>query len=190
MLSKMGRSFHNNSLTFGILRTVGQGALALSLLLVPNLGIALKPFLIKKRRSYRESDVRHSVVYLTKQGLISVKRGRTGDTLYITGRGRKQLEARYELKPLQKGRIVSTEQWRVLLFDIPESKGLARRIFQRALRKANYFPLQKSVFVSPISFPDDFHALVKRLDLGRHIVLLTTRSLGGWNSKARKFFLE
>lgn len=62
-------------------------------------------------------------------------------------------------------------KWRVVVFDIPEKRRLARRALQTKIAKIGFYPLQKSVWVHPfpceaeVEFLKDFFSIRSCVDI-------------------------
>lgn len=78
--------------------------------------------------------------------------------------------------------------WRVVIFDIPETKGWCRRVFQAALRQAGFYPLQRSVFVIPYPCAKEIHTAICALHFIHEVILIETKSLGIADRRVRDFF--
>lgn len=174
----MGRRIHASSTAFAILKLLGKGAFVLSMLALPNLGVALKPFLRTKKQRVPEWRLRNTLHRLHDRGYVRILQQGTKQKIMITKFGSIVINTATALSPITIDRKKRDKQWFLLLFDIPESKGLERRIFQKQLRLANYYPLQKSVFISPVPFPKDLYELIARLQIQENVLLLQSQSLG------------
>ena len=90
------------------------------------------------------------------------------DEMYyrITPKGEKAID-RY-LKPLrQSGKWDG--RWRLVMFDIPESKRDIRDRLRRALSNLGLGILQASVWISPNDIKNEISEIAKRLDVGTNL---------------------
>ncbi len=101
--------------------------------------------------------------YQLKSALQGLERGglvkRSTGGFLITPRGKRKIR----LLKLHAPRSVSEEwdgKWRIVIFDIPESKRTERQILRSILKRKGFVRLQYSVFVAPFA---DF----EELDLAR-----------------------
>lgn len=78
--------------------------------------------------------------------------------------------------------------WRVVIFDVPERRRLARQHLHRELLSAGLYPLQRSVFVSPYECTEAMLSLCNLLHIRSHVVVFTASSLGAKEKDVRRFF--
>ncbi|MDD2730529.1 MAG: hypothetical protein PHW33_00165 [Candidatus Portnoybacteria bacterium] len=79
-------------------------------------------------------------------------------------------------------------RWRIIIFDIPESRKFAREAIRRKLKFLNFFPLQKSVFIFPFRCEEGIKELVDFFRLGDFVEIILAESLGGREAQIRKKF--
>lgn len=82
-------------------------------------------------------------------------------TMLLSANGKKralsfQPETLKIAKPLRWDR-----KWRVISFDIPETKRKIRNAFRRHLRQLDFYELQKSVFIHPYPCEDEIEFLIE-----------------------------
>lgn len=65
-------------------------------------------------------------------------------------------------------------QWRLVIFDIPESKRKMRDQFRNFLREQGFGQLKSSVWLSPWDKSESVRPVIKRLNLGDIVTLFTT----------------
>lgn len=61
------------------------------------------------------------------------------------------------------------KKWRVVVFDIPESKRTARNALREKLRNLGFYPWQKSVFVHPYSCLNEIEFLVELFQIRPYV---------------------
>lgn len=76
----------------------------------------------------------------------------------------------------------------MVIFDIAETKGKYRRMFQVALKRAGFFPLQRSVFVLPDPCRNEIQDAIRNANISGDVLVLETTSLGEMDQKVRTFF--
>lgn len=107
----------------------------------------------KKRR------VRAVIKRLEQQKLISWNEINGKLRLVLTDKGNKKV-LQYRLQDMK---IKKTPKWdglfRVVIFDIPEKKKVAREMLRRKLKELEFQQLQKSVFVTPYECRDEIDFL-------------------------------
>lgn len=163
----------------GVLRMLVITGMAGSLVIAPNavqLGeIALRQ-LDKRSRSRNAAAL---LAYMGKRELIRYDKLSDGNLyVMITHEGRRRV-AKVEFNNLK---ITTPKQWdgrwRLVLFDIEESRRHARNAFALKLRKLGFYRLQKSVWVYPYPCNNEITEIQKAYNLEHHdIVLVEATSL-------------
>lgn len=184
----MARNFSQRSLAMDLLRVIGKGVLITAFIAIPNLGIALRPLLRHRRQRPRPSRIRQTLQALHHRGYIHVFH-RKGKVAYaITNEGKRFIAGASLAVKIPK-QVPWDGKWRILLFDIPETKGWQRRIFQSALRRARFFPLQRSVFVTPFPCQKEIREVMQTLNFSsEEVMILETSSLETSERQLRAFF--
>lgn len=139
-------------LTKIILILAGTAVLIPALAVSPGLGYALKPFL--KNEDYYPSEIERTVYRLNKQKLISYNERDGKIKIVLTKSGkRKVLSYKIEELSLKKGKWDGW--WRIIVFDIPETKRKARNTLRNKMKEIGFYQLQKSVLVTPWECEDE-----------------------------------
>ena len=115
---------------------------------------------------YDEED-EHSPILLTEKGFLRVTKGKLC---------------------LKKGKRWDY-LWRLVLFDIPNRKGV-RSTFQKLLKQIGFFQVQKSVYAYPFECKDDILKLASSLHASSYVVVCTTPDLGLKEKEARRFYFQ
>lgn len=179
------------TLTRAILLAVGIGAILTTALLAPNavqmFGSFFKQGRQGRRRNYERERIRQAIKALHRRQLI-VYTERGNDTyIEVTDQGKKQVR-RHEIDQMKLPRTEWDRRWRVILFDIPEHKKVARRAFQDHLKRLGCFLMQRSVWVYPYPCRDEIDLLSSFWDVHPNVCYLETSNLGRSEGAARKFF--
>jgi DNA-binding transcriptional regulator PaaX len=142
----MSQSLSNKDLTKSLLLLAGGVVLLPALAISPGLGAALK--LLIKNQNYSPGRINQTLKRLQNKELVSVteKNGKTKIELSIKGKIKIMEYKLEEMKLLDKN---WDGWWRFVVFDIPESKRLARDYLRVQLKELNFYMLQKSVLVTP-----------------------------------------
>ncbi len=69
-------------------------------------------------------------------------------------------------------------KWRIVVFDIPESKRLVRDILRSRLKMWGFKPWQKSVWASKKNITDKLRNLVKELDILEWVLVIESDNTG------------
>ena len=79
-------------------------------------------------------------------------------------------------------------QWRLIIFDIPESKREIRDSLRGKLREWGCYKIQHSVFVCPFNCEKEILKISNILDAHGWVYVLLTKSLGELEEKVRRYF--
>lgn len=114
------------------------------------------------------------------------KRGR--ETFYhLTPFGCRQIN-RYRFKTLEISDKKWDGWWRVVIFDIPESKRLARDALRRKLIFFGFYSLQKSVFICPFECRREIEILGDYFNVSEYIELFSAHLPRQQEEKLKRFF--
>ncbi len=68
--------------------------------------------------------------------------------------------------------------WRILIFDIPETRRFIRDILRTKIKEWNFLQLQRSVFVTPYDCEKILKELFEILEIRHHAHIITTQKIG------------
>ena len=188
----MGRSIHRRSLAWDLMRAKGYGAVLVSLFVATNIGQALKPFLggtSSKRRDWERKRVREALTRLRKRRYVRFEQKGSEVHIVVTEYGRQRLR-KFEfdtVAPPPEPRRWD-HRWRIVAFDIPETKKRQRVIFRDKLRELGFLAFQKSVCVYPYPCEDEIDFLTQFLNINRYVRYIEAHALGTAEGKARLHF--
>ena len=119
----------------------------------------------------------YAINILFKQGLVDIAEGLDGiTTIAITDAGK---QAARDL--VNRPSIVNPEgwdrKWRLVLFDVPETKKKSREALRYHLRKMGFTEFRRSAFIFPHPCTAELSALADQLDLRDHVALVTAESI-------------
>lgn len=184
------RRQRKNVLTHLVLSTVGiAGGLAIALVAPNAIGAMSKLGLVPGRR--QKDSINQARDRLIRQGLIKVG----GGYLRVTSRGEvalRLLEDRDSRVPGHGRRQPERwdGRWRVLIFDIPETKRATRDKIRRSLMSVGFIRLQDSVWAYPYDC-EDFVALLKAdFKIGRDVLYLIVEEMEADQSLRQRFGLH
>ncbi len=135
-----------------ILLAVGATALVGGVIVFPGLAQMIR--WIENSQRYEKKSAHRSFKRLQKYGYLTVSKERDGYQLALTKKGNTLLN-RYQISDLRvrtPGRWDRT--WRLVMFDVPESKKSIRDAIRRRLYSLGFVSVQKSVFVHPYNCRD------------------------------------
>lgn len=144
------------------------GSLLLTALVAPNALMIFKNLLGKKRNPF-PSEIKRQLKRVQKEGLVAIgKKG--GKTIITITKAGKRKVLKYSVdqmkikKPGEWDRI-----WRIIAFDIPEKKKVARNIFRQKLKDLGFKQLQKSVWAYKYPCLDEITFLIHLYEIGPYV---------------------
>jgi len=157
-----------------VLYLVAAGAFIGGSLVIPNLPLALKPFLVNKNK--REAWKRFNIPYLRqtlkrleKQRLVEIYEEGEMQVIKITNAGGKRI-LKGALDNLQVRRPrVWDGSWRLVCYDIPKNSKTIREIFRNYLERWGFYRLQESVFLHAFPCRKEVEFLREYLGIGEDV---------------------
>lgn len=113
----------------------------------PNTAQLLKHLPMNNARE--RARIKRSLHALERRGMIDRQKNTAGETWKLTAKGKKvTLQAQLSNMTIQR-QDAWDRLWRIIMFDIPENKRIARRALSGTLKKIGCVHYQKSVFLTP-----------------------------------------
>lgn len=104
-------------------------------------------FFVRKNPDRRKLYI--DLYHLKKQGLVEIKKENGKSFIYLTRKGVDKI-LDYQIKDMEiKTRKAWDKKWRMVTFDIPETKRFARDTLRAKLKDWGFLQIQKSIFVFP-----------------------------------------
>lgn len=101
------------------------------------------------------------------------------DIIEITKAGRKQV-LKYNLDDMTLKIPQKWDGWwRIVMFDIPESKRRGRDAVSRKIKEFGLYPIQKSVFVSPYLCKNEIDFIGEFFNVRDHIIYIKAKEVEG-----------
>ncbi len=182
----------NKDLSIKILKIVGVVTLVLvvSTIAAPQLPYFILRAYLKHKfgTKYTNDQIYNSLRYLKRKKFIAFEFKESKLKIFLTHYGRKHLETIniHEIK------IPPTKwdgRWRLLTFDIPESKNAARHFFRKKLKQLGFFHFQRSVFILPFGCEEEISQITKFLQIRPYVHLITCDRFPNDASLVKKFKL-
>lgn len=135
-------------------------------------------------KEYSRKSLGVTVQRLEQKGYI--ERGMMEDDVCIklTEFGIKKLEEKRNLRK-EKALLnltVKNEKWdgkwRIVIFDIPEINKRIRQVLRETLKVLEFWPLQKSVWISKKDYTKELRKWVRELGLSQYVLIFETGDLG------------
>jgi DNA-binding transcriptional regulator PaaX len=121
---------------------------------------------------------------LKQRGII---RDTSHDRFIFTPRGRQWLkQSLFKHSHLRK--VPWDKKWRIIIFDIPQEKHIARIRFRNKLKSLGCVMLQKSVFIFPYPCHEEVGDIAGYLEISDYIDILIAESAGYKDQEILKIF--
>lgn len=160
-----------------ILKTVAAAGFLSVALIAPNAFQIIKIFDKGKRAQNQKNYLKTVTARLVKQGLIEFRQTDHGTFLRITSQGEKKLR-QIELRNFHIQKPKKWDgKWRVVIFDIKETKRDVRDKLRLSLVHLGFVRLQHSVWVSPYDCEDFVTLLKADFMIGKDILYLIVEKL-------------
>lgn len=148
-----------------IIKLIGIGIVLISSLALPNLPLALKPFL-----RARPNGIRELLKKLYQKKVINLG----GEEVKLTSRGRKILKD-IEMREMEIPRPKKWDGvWHLVSYDIPNRLNKKRDYFRSVLKRWQFYQIQKSLWVYPFECKEEIAVLAQYLKIEPYVVVMTT----------------
>lgn len=171
----------------------GVGAAAISTAFVlPNILIALEKPLsklfdgldVRDAKLRQERELKRMIRYMKSQGYLvgDYEHGLTLSTKAKRRLARREIET-LQAKPLE----VWDKTWRIIIYDIPNTKTSARFELKRRLRNYGCFHLQRSVLVTPFPCFEDIATLATQCQVEAYVTYFESTKLANDKPLIKRF---
>ena len=158
-----------------ILLALAAGFIITTAMILPGSAIMFSP-LIKKFKTKKHSFTK-SLKILKRDRLIDFREDGNISKITITEKGKKKLLI-YELDNLEIKKPKRWDGiWRIVTFDIPEKKKLARNALRDKLKELGFCQLHKSVFVYPYSCLNEIQFIEEIFQIGPYINFIEAKNI-------------
>lgn len=144
----------------------------------------------KELKKYKKTKILRAISKLKERNLVThVMEQKNIITVSITSDGKKQLE-KFDLDNLSIQRPkIWDKKWRLIIFDIPENKKLAREALRQKLKDLGLIKLQDSIWVTPFSCEKEIGLIKSVFNLSDYwLDVIVTDSVGSKEYQFRKLF--
>jgi len=146
---------------------------------------------LKNSKRYKKKRIADAFYRLRKEGLIKIKKVNQQIYISLTEEGKKkagwlQIDALKINKPKKWDR-----KWRLVIFDIAQSRLTKREALRGKLKELGFYPLQKSVWIYPYLCEDEIQVLKDFFGLDiKEIRVITAERIGDDNFLRKIFKLD
>lgn len=171
------KDYKNRELAKEILKGLALGGFLVACLAMPGLTKIVPLF--KPNGAKDRYRIKRTIIGLQKKKLVNIYTKGGNQVVEITKAGeRKVLE--YNLDDMKlKVPKKWDGWWRIVMFDIPESKRKMRSAVSWKIKELGLFPIQKSVFVSPYVCKNEIDFIGEFFDVRDHIVYIKAKEIEG-----------
>lgn len=157
-----------------ILLLLAKGVALMTVLVAPNAGRLLRPFL-KDRSDWEEWKIfndrylRQSIRRLEKSKVVEIIEQDGANLVTITQKGKRKV-----LKMAVESLTISRPghwdgKWRLVFYDVSRSQSVTRDRLRRYLKNAGFYPLQESVFLHAYPCEVEIEALRNYLGIASDV---------------------
>jgi len=181
-------------LTKKVLLAVGIGIAIGAVMVVPALAITFKAIMEaiedKEGKIINPKKVRRVLYNLEKKKLIALKEV-NGELLATFNEAGKKLLLKYKFDELKIEKPKKWDKkWRMVVFDIPEKKKLARNALREKLKSLGFFQLQRSVFVHPFECQKEIELTTKIYEIEPYVYFVRADYLDNQERIKKQFDLR
>ena len=146
--------------------------------------------LFKAAGSSERRRMRKAIKRLRDKKLVTITYKGNKELIQITERGRKRV-LEYDLDDLRIKKPAKWDgYWRMVTFDIPNTKKKARDAVNMKLKDMGFVPFQKSIFISPYGAKDEVDFLGEHFMVRRDIKYIVAKRVDGEAELKKKFGLH
>lgn len=187
----MRNNSDNNIPPREILRFLALGGVLIAAIVAPNMIKGFKFLFDDKNyiswKKFNCSRVKQSVNRLKRRGLVKSQIKNKALVVALTNKGKQEL-LRYDFDEMRLKKAKSWDgKWRIVIFDIPEFRKVARDALRRKFNFLGMYQLQKSVFIYPYDCKREIDFISGFYDIGDYIFYLESE-IKDMDAKLRKVF--
>lgn len=138
----------------------------------------------KQHRNKRA--LRNAVYNLKRKGLLKIVNKQGKKFLELTAKG--EIEKLMSLASIERP-AKWDGQWRIMIFDIPESSREKRNLLRSLLKRNGFYKLQASVFISPYPLNKEAIAYLRETRLYEFIRIIRANAIDDDKDLRKKFSL-
>lgn len=170
-----------------ILQILATGAVISLAVLAPNAaGPIVKLF---TSRGVPPKKARAVIHYLKRHNLVMLRAEGTETVVTMTEEGKRKL-LRYDFNTLAIPRPRRWDgRWRLVAFDIPEKKKLAREALRHKLKELGFLLIQKSLWVHPFACSNEINFISETFQISPYLWLIEASRLDHEEYLKKKFSL-
>lgn len=144
----------------------------------------------KELKKYKKAQLLRALSKLKERNQVThIMEQENIITINITSDGKKYLKKfDFDNLSIQRPKIWD-KKWRLVIFDIPEDKKLAREALRQKLKDLGLIKLQDSIWVTPFSCEKEINLIKSVFNLSDHwLDVIVTNNIGSREYQFRKYF--
>jgi len=171
------KNYQRGDLAKEILKGLALGGFIIACFALPGLAQVFTLFKAKDARDrYR---IKQAVSGLSKKKWVKICQKGDNEIVEITEAGRRKV-LEYNLDEMEiKIPKKWDGWWRIVMFDIPQTKKRARDAISFKIKKLGLYPIQKSVFVSPYPCKDEIDFIGEIFGVRKNIIYVRAKEIEG-----------
>jgi DNA-binding transcriptional regulator PaaX len=131
------------------------------------------PYLLKgfmKKNNMNNSQLNRSLKIMKEEGLISMKEDKDGSITVKLKKEGKIRAQKYQIEEMElKKPRKWDKKWRMVIFDIPESKKVARNVLKAKLDELGFRLIQKSVYIHPFPCEEEIEFIAAVYEVKKYV---------------------
>jgi CRISPR-associated endonuclease Cas2 len=176
-------------LALAVMVGVGIGAV----MVVPPLAITFRAIMEAVESGGKKPSrekVKRLLYNLEKRKLVAIKEV-DGELLVTFNEKGKELLLRYKLDELKIPKPRRWDgRWRIVIFDIPEKKKLAREVLREKLKQLGFYKLQKSVFIHPFECQREIELIARVYEVEPYVYFIRADYIDNQEKIKEKFSFD
>ena len=145
----------------------------------------------KEWKNINHRTLRESIKRLYQSKIIRCIENSDGTLiLELTDEGKKRVLRYHPSKMKIKKPIKWDGLWRLVIFDIPESMKRERMTLAGMLRRLDFYPLQRSVFIFPYECKNEIDFIVEMFNLRQYVRFLIVKDIDNGLDLRNRFDLK
>lgn len=130
----------------------------------------------KEWHKFNISYLKRNLKRLKGQKIIEFINENGEEVIKLTRRGKVKF-LRFQLKDWSLSALKWDGKWRMVLYDISKFRKNQQEQFRRIIKKMNFYPLQKSIYLTPYPCSEQIAYLREYFGIGDEVVLIRADSL-------------
>lgn len=181
-------NYENRQLAKDVLKGLAMGGFIVMCFAMPNLVQVVNLF--KPNGARDRYRIKRTIKGLQEKRLVNIYTKNGNEVVEITKAGKRKV-FEYNLDDM-KLKIPKRWDglWRIVMFDIPQSKKKGRDAVSRKIKELGMYPIQKSVFVSPYVCKNEIDFIGEFFNVREHIIYVKAKEIEGVRKLREHFNLS